>query len=430
MAKHGTKPHARKLRPRPEPPTPPARRLRIPEILVNAKANLRDIAVSAGLQVLAAMLEEDRDALCGPRYQAASDRAAYRYGFDEGAVVFGGRKVRVRKPRVRRVGGGEVQLPIWKEMTAADPLEHRVLEQVLVGVSTHGYGRSLEPVDEQLAAGGTSQSSASRRLVARTARDMREFLARSLQGLDLPVIMIDGTGLGDHLILVVLGIDREGRKHILGVREGTTESSEVCLSLMREMIERGLSVDQARLFVIDGGKGIRKAIRQVFGTAALIQRCQVHKRRNVLEHLPEARRPWVRAVLNRAWALDDASKAKRALDRLASQLDEACPGAANSLREGLEETLTLIALGASGALYKTLCSTNPIENLQGTIKRVTRNVKRWRNGAMAFRWAITALVEAERRFRRIRGFRSLPQLINALQVKTGRGALDIVHEVA
>ena len=182
--------------------------------------------------------------------------------------------------------------------------------------------------------------------------------------------------------------------------------------------------------MIDGGKGIRKAIRAVFGQWALIQRCQVHKRRNVLEHLPEGRRPWVRAAMNRAWAAGDAAAGRRALLRLADQIEEESPGAAGALREGLEETLTLTALGVAGALHRTLCSTNAIENMLGTIKRVTRNVKRWRGGKMALRWAVAALCEAESRFHRVRGHRGLPQLIHALEAKTGTAALDIVHEVA
>lgn len=428
MKNHGTKPRTRKPHPQPEPP--PARRVGIPEILVSTKATLREIAISAGLQVLHAMLEEDRNALCGPRYQHTAARSAYRHGHDIGAVVLGGRKVRVTRPRVRAVNGGELELPTWKEMTNADPLEHRVLEQVLVGVSTHKYERSLEPVGDDLQTSGASQSSASRRLVARTTRQMQDLLARRLDGFDFPVLMIDGTGLGDHLILVVLGIDHEGRKHVLGAREGTTENNEVCQSLLRDLIDRGLRVEQARLFVIDGGKGIRKAIRGIFGLWALIQRCQVHKRRNVLEHLPESRKPWVRAAMNRAWANESESKARGQLTRLAAQLEDESPGAASALREGLDETLTLIGLGITGALYRTLCSTNPIENLQGTIKRVTRNVKRWRNGKMAYRWAITALSEAERRFRRIRGHQGLPQLIHALQVKSGAKPVDRIEEVA
>ena len=429
MRKNGTKPRSRKARPPQEPP-PAVRRLRVPEILVNTRASLRELTISVGLQVFQAMLEEDRELLCGPRHQPQKERWAYRHGHEAGTVVFGGRKIRVRKPRVRRAGGGELELPTWGQMAAGDPLEARVVEQVLVGVSTHGYGRSLEPLGAETPEAGTSQSSASRRLVARTTRQVTDFLARPLEGLDLPVIMIDGTGLGEHLMLVVLGIDHEGHKHILGAREGTTESSELCLSLLRDLLDRGLPVERARLFVIDGGKGIRKAIRQVFNDWAQIQRCQVHKRRNVLEQLPQARRPWVRAAMKRAWAHDDEDKARAQLKRLASQLDDDCPGAASALREGLDETLTLIGLGVSGTLHRTLCSTNPIENLQGTIKRVTRNVKRWRNGKMAFRWAITALTEAARNFRRIRGHRGLPQLTVALQARKDRAALDSTRKVA
>jgi len=430
MAKHGTKPRPRKPFHRPDPPPAAARRVGVGEILVDAKAALREIAFGTGMQVLQAMLEDGREALCGPRYGRLAERRAYRHGHDVGTVVLGGRKLRAAKPRVSAVGGGEIALPTWAAVTDADPRGGRVLEQALVGVSARQYERSLEPAAAGAETAGTSRSSVSRRLVTRTTRRMREMLERPRDGLDLPVAMIDGTGLGEQLILVALGIDREGRKHVPGVREGATEGAEVCGSLLRELIDRGLPAERARLFVIDGGKGIRKAIRAVFGQWAPIQRCQVHKRRNVREHLPERRRPWVRAAMNRAWAGSDAAAARRSLLRLADRLEEESPGAAGALREGLEETLTPTPLGVSGAIRRTLCSTNAIENLQGTIKRVTRNVKRWRGGKMALRRAVAALCEEESRVHRVRGRRGLPQLIRALEAKARTAALDIVHEVA
>jgi transposase-like protein len=374
--------------------------------------------LSAGTDVLMAMLEEDRAALCGAKHKQWEERENYRHGYDTGPLVLGGRKVVVRKPRVRSIGGDEeIELPTWRQYCDEDPLTERAIEQMLVGVSTREYERSLEPLPEGLESQGTSRSSVSRRFVARTSAQVDAFLARPLKDVDYPVMMIDGTGLGDHLMLVAMGIDSKGEKHVLGVREGTTESEGVCRSLLQDLIERGLEVERARLFVIDGGKGIRKAIRDVFGAWALVQRCQEHKRRNVVDHLPKGKRARVSKAMRDAWKSESEAEARRLLRQLARELEPAHPGAAASLREGLDETFTVLSLGVKGLLARTLVSTNPIENLQGLLKKVVRNVKRWRGGSMALRWAVTGLMEAEKRFRRIKGYREMPQLLAALSSK-------------
>jgi transposase-like protein len=386
------------------------RRVRMGEVLVQARTALREIVVGAGFQVLTAMLEEDRERLCGPRHQQAEGRRAYRHGSEEAPVVLGGRKVRVKKLRVRSAtGGGEITLPTWEDVTREDPLDERAVEQMLVGVSTRGYARSLEPLPPGADSIAVSRSSVSRRFVARTAVKVEEFLSRPLEA-DFPVVMIDGTGLGEHVLVVALGIDSEGHKHVLGVVEGSTESHGVCQALLRSLIDRGLVVERARLFVIDGGKGLRKAIRETFAQWALIQRCQVHKLRNVLDHLPGSKRAVIGAALRKAWSAESEAQGRQQLEAIATKLETHHPGAVSSLREGLDETLTLLALGTKGALYRTLCSTNPIENLNGALKRVAKRVKRWRGGSMALRWAATALIEAEKRFRRIRGHRELATL--------------------
>jgi putative transposase len=408
MAKNATKGGGREGAVVPHPSA--MRRVRVGEVLVQARTALREIVVGAGFQVLTAMLEEDRERLCGPRYQQAEGRRAYRHGSEERPVVLGGRKVRVKKLRVRSAsGGGEITLPTWEDITREDPLDERAYEQMLLGVSTRRYGRSLEPLPPGVESIAVSRSSVSRRFVARTAAKVEEFLSRPLDA-DFPVVMIDGTGLGDHVLVVALGIDSEGHKHVLGVVEGSTESHGVCQALLRDLIERGLVVERARLFVIDGGKGLRKAIRETFAQWALIQRCQVHKLRNVLDHLPGSKRAVIGAALRKAWSADSQAQGRQQLEAIASRLEAHHPGAVAALHEGLEETLTLLALGAKGALHRTLCSTNPIENLQGALKRVAKRVKRWRGGSMALRWAATALMEAEKRFRRIRGHRELATL--------------------
>jgi len=395
------------------------------------RGDLRGFVVNAGYRVFLGLLEEERELLCGPRYAHIGERQAYRHGYDQGSLVFGGRKISVPKPRVRSLGGKEIELETWRETSSTDPLEERVLEQILSGVTTRKYSRSLEGAPAEAKTSSESRSSVSRMFVARTKEQVKAFLSRPLGDLDLPVIMVDGTGLGGHLLLVALGIDVDGHKHVLGVAEGTTESSQVCLSLFRNLIDRGLVVERARLFVVDGGRGIRSAIRTTFGNWALTHRCHVHKLRNILDHLPRHKRPWIRQMVRRALNEDTAKKAKRKLLRLAKQLEEPHPGAASSVREGLDELLTLHHLGIRGPLYRTLRSTNPIENLQGSIKSFTRHVKRWRSGSMALRWCVTALSEAEGRFRRVKGFHAMPFLMAALETALEKKRqIDTESEVA
>jgi transposase-like protein len=404
--------------------------LPIAEVLVSVQEGLRDLVIGTGLQVLEAMLEEDRKDLCGPARKKQADRQAYRHGFDKGQLVLGGRKISVRKPRVRSTEGQEVPLPSWETLSDEDPLDERVVEQVTVGVSSRNYERSLEELPDNVESIGAKKSSVSRRFVARTVRQVDAFLGRPLEDLDLPIIMIDGTELGDRLLLVVLGVDFTGRKHVLGIREGVTESYETCRSLWRDLIGRGLEVERPRLFVIDGSKGLRKAIRRCFGEWALIQRCQVHKMTNVVEHLPQNQRGWVRAEIRRAWQQNSETKARVSLTKLIARLEKEHPGAAASLREGMDDTLTLLRLGAHGSLYRTLRSTNLIENLQGTIKRVTRNVKYWRDGSMVMRWAVTGLLEAESNFRRINGCRGLPYLLAQLENATAQETPELERKIA
>jgi transposase-like protein len=255
---------------------------------------------------------------------------------------------------------------------------------------------------------------------------MQDWLSRRLDGLDLPVVMIDGIHFDERVILVALGIDAKGRKHVLGLREGSTEKTAVVKALLSDLVERGIDADRPRLWVIDGGKALRKAIVECFGALAVVQRCQEHKRRNILDHLPEDMHASVGRALRDAWDSSDSELAKKQLQRLAASLHSKHPGAAASLREGLEETVTVQSLGITGALYRTLRTTNPIENLNGSIAHYTRNVKRWRDGQMVLRWVASALSDARQRFRALKGFRDIPKLIAALQERI---RTDEVHQL-
>lgn len=383
--------------------------------LEDAESAFFGVCVETGKQVLAAMMEHDRIALCGPAGRHDAKRQAVRAGSTQSAVILGGRRIDMRRPRVRSVADGELRLPSFEAAASEDPLGRHTLEAIASGVAMRRYARSLEPLPAGEADRSTSRSAVSRRFVALTQKRLAETFSKPLEDLDLRVVMVDGIAFRDHCVLLALGIATDGTKHVLGLWEGTTENSAVARALLRNLIERGLPTDRALLFVLDGSKALRKAVRDVFGKLALVQRCQFHKERNVLEQLPQAMRPSVRRAMHQAWQSSTAELATRQLLRLAASLDAEHPGAAASLREGMEETLTLLTLGVDGALYKTLRSTNPIENLNGSVADYTKNVKRWRGGGMILRWVGAAIVEASRGFRKIRGHRQISRLVLALQ---------------
>lgn len=251
----------------------------------------------------------------------------------------------------------------------------------------------------------------SRRFVAATSARVEAELARPLGDLKLAVVMIDGIHFGEHVVLVALGIDESGRKHTLGLREGATENAASCTALIANLVERGLDTSRSMLVVIDGGKALAKAVRAVFGKRALVQRCQVHKKRNVLDQLPERMSASVSAAMTQAYASRDKATALRLLHNLERRLAKEHPGAAASLREGLDETLTVVGLGLPRALERTLATTNPIENLNSVARRVCGRVTRWRGGEMIVRWMVGALSEAAKGFRRLKGYAGMPTLI-------------------
>ena len=277
--------------------------------------------VRSGLRVLDAMLEEDRTALCGPRYAHQPERPASRAGKVPSEVVLGGRKVAVQRPRVR-ADGREVPLPTFQALAHTDPLNRRVVDQMLVGVATRQYARSLEPVPADVVSRGTSKSSVSRRFVAKTTAQLRAWQAAPLDGLDLVALILDGVHIGEHCLVVALGIAADGQKHALGLWEGATENTAVCQSLLANLQSRGLRTDRSLLVILDGAPALHKATRTVFGAAALIQRCQVHKLRNILDHLPERQRPWVQAIVRRAYQATEMKTATRLLTDLAKRLED------------------------------------------------------------------------------------------------------------
>lgn len=395
MKKTAKKRSSREENPAPEP-------LTLGEVL---RADLREFVVAAGMAALGEVLERERTEACGPRYAHLPSRAARRSGSAPGELVLGGRRVAVQRPRARTVAGTEVALPSWVTFGAEDPLDTRAVEQMLVGVSTRRYRRSLEPVAAEVTTRGTSKSAVSRRFVAATERQMGTWLGRDLGALDLVALMIDGIHIAEHVLLVALGVDVDGQKHVLGVREGATENATSCTALLTDLRDRGMPTDRTLLAVLDGGKARSRAVRDVFGGKALIQRCQVHKRRNILDELPEAARPSVAQVLRDAYGCRDAARATKMLTNLARRLRDEHPGAGASVEEGLDETLTVMRLRLPLKLERQLSTTNAIENLMGAVRRLSNRVKRWRGGKMILRWVVTAVADAAGRFRRITGAR-------------------------
>ena len=394
----------------------PLRHLPLVDLLVDTRIELFELAMRSGLKVFTAMLEEDRTAVCGPRYAHEPDRPASRAGTVRSEVVLGGRKVAIQRPRVR-TADGEVALPTCHTMARRDPLDRRVVEQMLVGVATRQYARSLEPITPDIESRGTSKSAVSRRFVAKTQAQLETWQAAPLEDLALVGLLLDGVHVGEHCLIVALGVAVDGTEHALGLWEGSTDNATVCQSLLSNLQSRGLRTDRSLLVLLDGSKALRKAIRETFGDVALVQRCQIHKLRNILDHLPERQRPWVKAIVQRAYRSTDVATATRLLQDLARRLDTGHPSAAASVREGLEETLTIVALGLSEALRRSFSTTNAVESLISRTRHVKRNVKRWRGGQMVVRWVAAGVLEAVKGFRRLKGHKEMPKLIAALRAR-------------
>ena len=379
-------------------------------------------SVAIGLEVMGELVEAEVSQLAGPKGKHDAAREVYRHGSENGKVTLGGRRVPVRRPRVRTLTDGEgvgreVRLESYDTFASVDLLAERMVASMLAGLSGRRYQRLLEPVGAQVERGasGTSQSSVSRRFITATAERLAAFRSRPLDGERWLIVFVDGFDFAGHTMVGALGVTADGTKVPLGVVEGSTENAAVARGLIANLRDRGLDATDGVLFVIDGGKALAKATREVFGDQAVIARCRVHKERNVLDHLPEAERLWVRRKLRAAWANPDAGEAEAALAALAGQLEKVNPDAAASLREGLADTLTVTRLGVTGPLLKTVMSTNPMESMIEIVRDHARNVKHWQRGDMRLRWAAAGMTTAQAQFRRVKGYRQLPALAVALR---------------
>jgi putative transposase len=368
-----------------------------------------------GLAALDEMFREEAVALVGPKGRHQAERTHHHWGTTPTELTFGGRRVQVPRPRVRRTTGGEATLPSVAAFRDRDPLTARMMQQLLAGVSTREYEGSLEARPSGRRTRGSSKSAVSRAVVRRTRQRLQEQLTRRLEGLEIVALFMDGVVIAQQTVIVVLGITRDGHKEPLGLRLGSTENAVVCTELLQDLLARGLTLDGRVLCVIDGGKGLRKALGDVLGDAAVIQRCQLHKGRNLDALVPKARQAYVRAMLRRAYRAASAAAARRQLTALATWLERnGHADAAASVREGLEETLTVLKLRLPPGLRRFFATTNCIENLIGTLRHVTRNIKRWRDGDMRRRWIGLGLRRAAARFRRIKRHDELGALVTAL----------------
>jgi putative transposase len=399
------------------------------EIAENMQEGLLALAVGAGLQVMQALMEADVTELAGPKGRHDGARTAVRHGRERGSVTLGGRRVPVTRPRVRAAdGSGELPVASYELFTSTEILGKLAMEKMLAGLSTRRYAVGLEPVGQQVAetSCATSKSAVSRRFVAMTETALAELLAADLSGLDLVALMIDGVHFAESCCVVALGIGIDGVKHPLALVEGSTENATLVTDLLVDLRGRGLDMTCPMLVGIDGSKALRKAVLDVLDHP-VIQRCQLHKVRNVKDHLPQRLRPSVGRKMTDAYHASSALQAEAALLALAKELDRTHPGAAASLREGLDETLTVLRLNVAPTLARTLRSTNCIESMISVCREHAGNVKRWRDGQMALRWCAAGMVEAGKQFRRVNGHLHLPTLRAALQREIAEPVGPVVH---
>lgn len=404
-----------------ESPLPAQIQEALGELVGAAKEGLLALSVGVGLGVVHELMELEVDEVVGPKGKHDPERAAVRHGHEDGSMTLGGRRTKVRRPRIRSADS-ERELPVrtYEHFADRDPLTRAVMDRMLAGVSTRKFAAVGEPVGGEVEseAASTSKSSVSEMFVERTATALSELMSRRLSDVRLAVMMIDGMEVAERTHVVALGITTDGVKIPLGLWEGSTENATLARTLLADLVDRGLDPEQAILFVIDGGRALRRAIRDVFGQQALVHRCHRHKERNVTDLLPERDRDAVRGRMRTAWSLTDPELARQRLELLEGELERSWPDAAASLREGMEETLTLMRLGITGQLQKTLCSTNPCESMIEIVRHTHRNVKRWREGDMRRRWTAAGMLVAEEQFRRIIGYRDLATLVVAIERHT------------
>jgi len=379
----------------------------VAELVAAAREGMRDLGDRMGLELMRLAIEQERVAVT-----ESPERVGWKYGSQPGYVHWNGRKVAFPNKRVRSFDGEEVKLQSYAKFQEDGASGRLALRDMMRGVSTRDYAEGVEGF---LRGYGTARSSVSRGFIRASEAKLKELMERDLSKLDLVALFMDGVGFKGHLEVVAMGVDAGGRKHALGLWQGATENQVVCQALLDDLIRRGLDAEKRYIFVIDGGKGLRAAIQRTFGKRGEVQRCQQHKQRNVAEHLPKHFQAEFRRKMAAAYEMTEYPEAKKALESCVRDLDRINPSAAASLREGLEETLTLHRLAVPAALRVSLSTTNPMESPFATVRERTCRVRRWRGADQAQRWAAAALLRAEQRWNRIRGAVQMSVLVESLR---------------
>jgi putative transposase len=376
------------------------------------RKGVSELIRQAGLHLMDLLMQEEVRGLAGQRSQRQPERAATRWGSERGYCVVLGQKVPIQRPRVRTTDDKEVRLGSYEMFHRGEPLTETVWEKLMLGLSTRKYGQAVREFTE---AYGLEKSAVSEHFIEASREKLQEMMERRLDKTRICALLIDATPFEGQQIVAALGIGEDGRKMVLGIRQGATENATVVGELLGDLMERGLDFSLPRLYILDGGKALTAAIKKHAGESAAIQRCQVHKRRNVLDHLTDEQKPGVARQLNSAYALEEYAAARQALNILHRELMDLNPSAARSLGEGMEETLTVHRLRLPVQLRKTMASTNVIESAFSIVERVCRNVKRWHGGDQRERWVGSGLLVAEKQFRRITGHKQIPALLRALE---------------
>jgi putative transposase len=392
----------------------PAVQMMLPmaEMMGWLRKGVGELIRQAGLQLMDLLMQEEVRELAGERSHRQSERSANRWGSERGFCVVMGQKVPIHRPRVRTIDDKEVRLGSYEMFHRGEPLTETVWEKLMLGLSTRNYGQAIRQFTE---AYGLEKSAVSEHFIEASRAKLKAMMERRLDKTRLCALLIDATPFQGQQMVAALGIDEYGRKMILGIRQGATENATVVGELLGDLVERGLDFDEPRLYILDGGKALTAAVKKHAGESAVIQRCQVHKRRNVLDHLTDEQKPAVAKKLNAAYALEGYDAAKQALNTLHRELMELNPSAARSLGEGMEETLTIHRLHLPAQLRKTMASTNVIESAFSIVEKVCKNVKRWHGGDQRERWVGSGLLVAENQFRRITGYKLIPVLIEELK---------------
>jgi putative transposase len=371
-----------------------------------------ELVRQAGLQLMDLLMQEEVRELVGERSQRQADRKANRWGSERGYCVVMGQKVPIDRPRVRTTEDKEVRLGSYEMFHRGEPLTETVWEKLMLGLSTRKYGQAVRQFTE---AYGLEKSAVSEHFIEASRAKLKDMMERRLDKTRLCALLIDATPFEGQQMVAALGIAQDGQKMILGVRQGATENATVVGELLGDLVNRGLGFTEPLLYVLDGGKALTAAVKKYAGESAAIQRCQVHKRRNVLDHLTDEQKPAVAKKLNAAYALEDYAAAKQALNTLHRELMDLNPSAARSLGEGMEETLTVHRLHVPMQLRKTLACTNVIESAFSIVEKVCRNVKRWHGGDQRERWVGSGLLVAQKQFRRVTGYKQIAALIRELE---------------